>query len=382
MSEWRIATLGEVCSKPQYGAIAKGTTEPIGPRFVRQTDIVSGRVDWGSVPFCDLPDSEVGKYAIAPGDLLISRLGAGVGTAATVRESTNAVFAGYLVRFRVIPATADPAFIGYQLHSVSWLEHVNGVRSGAAQPTLNAQQMSSFKLSLPPIVEQRRIAGVLGALDDLIETNRRSIANLRSLALAAFDAASAGGELALFGGIATQIREGVAAVEIERSTPYLGLEHFGTDGEGITGVGDAAAVASSKSRFHSGDVLYGKLRPYFRKVDRPGFDGVCSTEIWVLRPQSGWGAATLHAVVARPEFTDFAMSGNKGTKMPRADWAHVQTMPVKVPPEHKRDAIEDGLERLWQATVALQEEVSQLTHTRDELLPLLMSGKVRVAEKP
>lgn len=175
MTAWRDVALADVCRKPQYGAIAKGSEHPIGPRFVRQSDITSGRIDWRSVPYCDLDPADFEKYAIHAGDLLISRLGAGVGTAATVDDDNGAVFAGYLVRFQPHTQGADPRFLGYQLHSSEWWNHVNGFRFGAAQPTLNAQQMGAFRFSLPPIEEQQRIAATLGALDDKINSNHSAI---------------------------------------------------------------------------------------------------------------------------------------------------------------------------------------------------------------
>lgn len=162
MTPWRRVTLASVSNKPQYGANAKGSSTPVGPRFVRQTDITQGRVDWSSVPYCALDPSEISKYAVHPGDLLISRLGNGVGNAATVRETNDAVFAGYLVRFQPKAEVAVPEFVGYQLQSSAWRQHVSSFRSGAAQPTLNAQQMGSFSFLLPPVEEQRAISATLG----------------------------------------------------------------------------------------------------------------------------------------------------------------------------------------------------------------------------
>ena len=110
-----------------YGLIASATDQPIGPRFVRQTDIVTGKIDWTTVPFCAASGVELQKYALTEGDLLISRLGAGVGTAARVQEPRGAVFAGYLVRFQVDRGVLDDRFAGYMLHSNSWLQHVDRV---------------------------------------------------------------------------------------------------------------------------------------------------------------------------------------------------------------------------------------------------------------
>jgi len=68
----------------------------------------------------------------------------------------------------------------------------------------------------------------------------------------------------------------------EEQLPYLGLEHIDEAKLRLNGIGNSDDVASNKYRFSSGDVLFGKLRPYFRKVVKPKFNGICSTDIWVL----------------------------------------------------------------------------------------------------
>lgn len=184
MNSWSTVSLAEISAKPQYGAIAKGRELPPGPLFVRQTDITGGKIDWETVPFCDLDADSTERYQLRRGDLLISRLGNGVGNAATVMEDrADAVFAGYLVRFQPNQEEADARFVGYQLQSRRWRDHVTSFRSGAAQPTLNAQQMGDFKFLLPSLPEQRAIAATLGALDDKIESNRRQRQLLRELGL-------------------------------------------------------------------------------------------------------------------------------------------------------------------------------------------------------
>ena len=81
-----------------------------------------------------------------------------------------------------------------------------------------------------------------------------------------------------------------------------------------------------------------------------------------------------------PAFTDFAMAGNTGTRMPRANWHHVASMEVSAPPEGRRAQLESQLNELWAAMVALRDEIEDLTRARDALLPLLMAGTVRVSK--
>ena len=329
-------------------------------------------------------EGQLSKWGLEDGDLLFGRRSltlAGAGKVSIIcKPSERSVFESSIIRVRLDAAKASPRFYFYLFKSATGRDIMETIVEQVAVAGIRSSDLARLDVPVPPLPEQQRIAAVLSAFDELIETNTAAATDLRALALAAFDEACRDGDVAPFGEIAAQVREVVAGNGLSADTAYLGLEHFGTDGEGISGIGNASTVDSNKSRFSAGDVLYGRLRPYFRKFDRPGFDGVCSTEVWVLRPKTGWGAATLNAVVARPGFTDFAMAGNTGTRMPRANWSHVATMPVPVPPAHRRAKVDHHLDELWRAVVRLTEETADLTRTRDELLALLMVGKVRVSE--
>ncbi len=125
-----------------------------------------------------------------------------------------------------------------------------------------------------------------------------------------------------FGESATLIREAIQPRNAA-NMPYIGLEHIDEGTLRLNGFGLAADVTSTKFRFSEGDILFGKLRPYFRKVIRAPFDGVCSTDIWVVRAKLGFDQGFLYYWMASQEFVDFATQGSEGTKMPRAKWEHV-----------------------------------------------------------
>src|SRR6516225_8308651 len=87
------------------------------------------------------------------------------------------------------------------------------------------------------------------------------------------------------GEVAEIERASVSPQNIESGTEYVGLEHL--DGEGsilaVRTVNDGD-LASNKFAFGPKHILYGKLRPYLRKIVRPDFNGVCSTDILPIRP--------------------------------------------------------------------------------------------------
>ena len=117
----------------------------------------------------------------------------------------------------------------------------------------------------------------------------------------------------------------------DESTVYLGLEHFCRGGFTLNGVGQSDEIQSSKFRFVSGDVLFGKLRPYFKKVYSPKFDGVCSTDIWVLRAKQGVDQKFLYFLVGSDTFLNKAVESSEGTKMPRASWDFIANYKFPIP---------------------------------------------------
>ena len=144
------------------------------------------------------------------------------------------------------------------------------------------------------------------------------------------------------GDCATLVRDSVMPSACN-DLPYIGLEHIGRGTLSLNGVGSAREVESAKTAFRAGDVLFGKLRPYFHKVVRPHFDGICSSDIWVLRPKENVDAGFLFYLLASAEFVSFASQGAEGTRMPRAKWEQASRFAAHVPPTSEQRAIADVL---------------------------------------
>ena len=128
--------------------------------------------------------------------------------------------------------------------------------------------------------------------------------------------------------------------------PYIGLEHIEPKSLRINGIGSSNDVSSQKSVFYPNDILYGKLRPYFQKVYTPDFKGVCSTDIFVVKPKKGIAAKFLFYLLASDEFTNISNQGSTGTRMPRADWNHLKTTEWLIPSLPTQTAIAEILSSL------------------------------------
>ena len=184
MNAWKEVTLADVCSSIDYGYTASSSVDPVGPQFLRITDIASGRVNWQEVPYCKIDDYDKNKYKLSVGDIVIARTGASTGATYTIKESDpkDLVFASYLIRYRVNKHIAFSSFIGILLSSAIWKSYVGGVIGGSAQPGANAKVLGAFSFDLPPIQEQRAIASVLSSFDDKIDLLHRENATLEKMA--------------------------------------------------------------------------------------------------------------------------------------------------------------------------------------------------------
>ncbi len=126
---------------------------------------------------------------------------------------------------------------------------------------------------------------------------------------------------------------------------YVGLE----DVESESGRYAPTAGVSRQSEdsmvgvFHAGDVLYGKLRPYLRKAIVAERDGLCSTEFLVLSPGRS-AAPWVHRWLLTKEVTQQIEAGCDGAKMPRADWEHVGSIPMPLPPSAEQTTIAAALD--------------------------------------
>jgi type I restriction enzyme S subunit len=185
--KFRATTLGEISGGGSYGLGASASMDSSGPKFLRTTDIVSGTIDWSKVPYCSADSVAIEKYKLFSEDIVISRTGANAGLNCIVLEPPeNAIFAGYLVRFKINRELADAKYVSYLLRSKAWEEYVEVTRTGSAQPQFNAVLMGQFPISLPSLKTQKAVSSFLRALDAKIAANNAISKTLEDIAQTIF----------------------------------------------------------------------------------------------------------------------------------------------------------------------------------------------------
>ncbi len=156
--------------------------------------------------------------------------------------------------------------------------------------------------------------------------------------------------------------------------PYIGLEHIGQDSGALEGVGSSGDVVSAKNTFQVGDVLFGKLRPNLKKYWRAEFDGICSTDILVLRPRSEIVSAYLSFLVQSYPFLSLAMADAVGTKMPRTSWKRLGHFEFALPPLSEQERIAEILTSVDDSIRATQEVNEQAERVKRGLMEDLLTG--------
>lgn len=350
------------------------------------------------------------------GDVLLTTE-APLGEVAQLTEDQIAL-AQRLILLRGKPELLDNTYLKFLLMSEPLQSELRGRASGTTVVGIKQSELRKVTLPLPSVENQRAIAGVLGALDDKIEQNRRTARALERLARAIFRAwfvdfepvkAKAAGattfpsmpqpvfdalptrfvdsaigpvpegwEVGTLGDVAVQRRDGVQPTDIDPETPYIGLEHMPRRSIAMTEWEHAGKVTSGKARFREGQILFGKLRPYFHKVGLAPIDGVCSTDIVVMEPKDSFWLGVVLGHVSSDEFVAHVTACSTGTKMPRTNYRDMASYKIAVPPETTAASFEDIVRPMLELLSAGIFESRTLAGMRDYLLPKLLSSEVRV----
>jgi len=132
--------LSDLTERPQYGYTASASSEPIGPKFVRITDLQDGKIDWERVPYCEC--SEPDNYRLQPNDLLFARTGATTGKTLLVADPEDAVFASYLIRVRPRQDIVPEYLYAFFQSDAYWAQIVEE-KEGSAQPNCNGAKLAT-----------------------------------------------------------------------------------------------------------------------------------------------------------------------------------------------------------------------------------------------
>lgn len=359
------------------------------------------------------------------GDLLVNSVGNRTGQTYVVEDEGDFYFKDGNILWLNKFSGLDPHWLSYWTRSAVGQNALASIMIGSAQKALTIDGVRKLWIQLPSLDVQKETAGLLRALDDKIEVNRRMNETLEAMARAVFrdwfvdfgptrrqmagasdpntilggliqnpeevnrlaalfpnalgdNGLPEGWELGTLGDYAVEIKDTVKPSEIDPSTPYIGLEHMPRRSIALSDWEPASKVTSNKARFAKGQILFGKLRPYFHKTGVAPLTGICSTDIVVIDSSKDSFRSFVTLCVSMKEFVDFTDQTSTGTKMPRTKWATMKGFVVAKAPNEVLDAFDVFAFPLIEKLTASISENQTLAATRNLLLPKLMSGEIRL----
>ena len=186
--EWESASLSELCEQIADCPHSTPLWTDSGVIVLRNQNIRDGRLDLSSPSYTDELNFEQRsrRARLKAGDLVLTRE-APMGEVCMVPENLRCCLGQRMVMLRPDPKKCDSRFLLYSIQSDA-VQHEIKVNEGTGSTVSNLRipLLEALPIPLPPLAEQKAIAGVLGALDDKIELNRRMNATLESMARALF----------------------------------------------------------------------------------------------------------------------------------------------------------------------------------------------------
>ena len=345
--------------------------------------------------------AEMSKSGLEDGDLLFGRrslIEAGAGKCSLVEDlSEPTTFESSIIRVRLDRNRARPRFIYYWLKSPHGRGHIRSIVTGTNVKGIRGSVLKTLPVACPPSAVQDALVRILRTYDDLIENNTRRIKLLEDAARLLYEewfvrlrfpghehtpihgGVPEGWVPRTFGDLCDEIRECVSPESVAPNTPYFGLEHLPRRSVTLDSWGRADEVSSTKHRFLDGDILFGKIRPYFHKVGIAFVDGIVSSDAIVIRPREESLRSLLLMTASSDSFVAVtSKTMREGSKMPRADWSQMQAYSTPLPPVGLLESFNSVIQPILAQLRCLSLASRQASLARDILLPRLMTGKVAV----
>lgn len=301
------------------------------------------------------------------------------------------------VRLDVMSKAVEPSYLYLSLLTPEYREYCRSHSTGTTNLGLPREDFLAYPVLLPSLNEQQRIAGVLGALNDLIETNRvhadrlnelakaastrfiSSVADRTTVPLSRFCSATKGfsyksTELADGADILVNLKNiGRGGIFQRRGFKRLNSERYKEAQVVIPG----DIVVSMTDLTQNRDVVARPVR--VPAVHTPG-RMVASLDLSIVRPKNGYSREFLAAALAQEDFHTFALGYCNGTTVVHLSGRVFDDYELPdVTPEETVE-IAAVLSALNMQADACTSEIDELIAVRDKLLPLLISGRVRVRE--
>lgn len=394
----KIASLGKVVTGSTPPAAHPDWFAASGVPFVTPSDLIDGQRQVRTQRFL----SEVGAQAMAkrlvPEDAVcFVSIGSTIGKmCSTTSPSVTNQQINSLV---VDESVADPTYIYYAISQRS--EHLKAIAGGSATPILNKTSFASVELDVLPLSEQRTIGAMLGALDDKIESNRRTVETLERLGAAILEEVL---KLDVYGfpDYRSDLRMGDVVSLLETgSRPKGGVS---TEGQGVVSLGaesiQSAGFTSTtrfkkvprefiegmrRGRLTDGDVLVykdgGSPGNFVPHVSAFGYgfpveEAAINEHVYRARGSDEVSQGLLYWLLRSPWMDGEMRKRGTGVAIPGLNSTNFRDLPWPVMAPQIQRGLNDALNPMLVLMLRLGAENRRIASLRDVLLPELLSGRI------
>lgn len=379
-SKWPIVRLGEVCE------ILNG-----GTPSTREKEYWNGDIPWATL--VDTKDKylystqrkitreglEHSNAVLLPINTVIfsSRATIGEITIAKIKTCTNQGYKNFICDKSKIDYRFLYYILGYKKNAIESLA------AGMTYKEISKEKISSFPIPLPPLPEQRRIVAELEAAEKAIIDLRDIPAQLdveaQNLFIEMFgDPATnpKGWPMVRLGEVCEIVRDSVSPHDVHTNTTYIALEDIDENGCFINKSNiEERHIKSSKYRFEVGNILYGKLRPYLKKIAIPDFAGICSTDIIPLLPLHKESYFFLYHALRHPFFINMAVRLSSGINLPRITPNKLRDFQIPLPPLDLQAEFSERAEEIEKQKAAVRSQIPEAERDFAALQDRLFSGR-------
>lgn len=396
MSEWREVCFSEVLvdESISYGIVQPGShTEIASVPIVRVNNIKNGGIRTDDVlKVSSAIESKYQRTRLIGGELLITVVGS-VGECAIVPDNLKGWNVARAVSVARIKDSFDKKFIKYCFKTDDLIFQMYGNTNDTVQPTLNLSSLKSLKLTLPPLPQQKAIASVLSSLDDKIDLLHRQNKTLEAIAETLFrqwfvEEAQEDWQ----GGTVAQLislQNGYAFKSKDfKSSGETGVIKIKNISNGIVDIGSTdfleehvASVTQQQFRVMSGDVLIAMTGAEIGKL---GIVPITDKRLLLnqrvgLLKEKHRGSKYLAYIHLRSEYgQDFIENTATGSAQPNISGAGIEGCGFPRVPVNKIEHYSFIVAEIYEKVIFNLGQIRMLENLRDNLLPKLMSGEVRV----
>ncbi|MGI0479491.1 restriction endonuclease subunit S [Geminocystis sp. CENA526] len=426
MSEWKETTIKESIFKANTGLDAIKRAPIVqydsGIKCLRIQDVSQNNKfeNWG---FCEVTESNYKNFCLKNGDILIARTGNTIGVNLFIDRDLKAVFNNGLIRLKTINEKILPKYLFYLFQTSHFKSHIKSIAYGTStQPNMQIESLLRFSFRLPPLEEQRAIASVLSCLDEKIENLRRQNETLESISQTLFKHwfidfefpnddgkpyKSSGGEVRSteLGEIPKDWRVGKLGDVLSLIIDYRGKtpKKLSSDWS-LTGIPALSAknikdgkIIREESMYYVDQDLYNKwMKDELKKHDilltseaplgeiyylANNNKYVLSQRLFALRVKNNFSSPYLYQWLKSEQGQFLLNRRATGSTVQGIRQVELKKVEIIIP----EIEILEKITKLWFSILEKMDvnfkQIKTLTKTRDELLPKLMSGQLRVKDE-